>query len=229
MVGAYFKGGVDSMRKIPLVNDGIYHVFSKSIAKYVIFRMDDEYDRMKALLSYYNVRKPAVSFSSFLLLRDKEKFYQRYRSSEEQIVKIIAYCFMPTHIHLILKQITEDGISIFMQNILNSYTRYFNTNTKRKGPLWESRFKNVMVNTDEQLMHLTRYVHLNPVTAYLTDNPTKWKYSSMNEFTGRIKAENNICEFSDLMEVDFEKYIEFVNNRINEQRELAICKDLLFE
>ncbi len=78
---------------------------------------------------------------------------------------------MPTHIHLILKQLKEDGISAYMSKILNSYTCYFNRRTKRKGPLWESRFKRVEVTSDEQLLHLTRYIHLNPVTAHIVEEP----------------------------------------------------------
>ena len=67
--------------------------------------------------------------------------------SKEMIyfVEIIAYCIMPTHFHLVVKQLKEDGISFFIQQILNSYSRYFNIKTKRKGPLWEGRFQNVII------------------------------------------------------------------------------------
>jgi putative transposase len=78
---------------------------------------------------------------------------------------------MPTHIHLVLRQLKDGGISKFMSNILNSYSRYFNIKHNRKGPLWEGRFRKVLVGSDEQLLHLTRYVHLNPVTACLVDKP----------------------------------------------------------
>ena len=92
------------MRKIPLVNDCVYHIFSKSIAKYVIFRDAHEYERMRDLLRYYNDEKPSFRFSSFCLIKDKEKFFKKYRSNEGRIVQIIAYCLMPTHLHLVLKQ-----------------------------------------------------------------------------------------------------------------------------
>ena len=69
-----------------------------------------------------------------------------------------------------------------MRRLLNSYTRYFNEKIKRKGPLWEGRFKKVLVNSDEQLLHLTRYVHLNPVSAGIVEKPEDWPCSSYREY-----------------------------------------------
>ena len=135
---------------------------------------------------------------------------------------------MPTHLHFILKQSRDAGISIFMSNILNSYTRYFNTRHKRKGPLWESKFQNVLVDTDEQLLHLSRYIHLNPVTAYLVDKPEDWIYSSYPEFIGKNNSQQ-LCNFNEFMEIQPSSYRRFVEERTNFQRELAQIKNLLIE
>ena len=151
-------------KRNPLIEGKVYHVFTKTIAGYKIFRNDSEYERMRGLLEYYKIESPPLKFSAFEDIKDKENFYQNHFIAKDNLVEMIAYCLMPTHIHLILKQLKKGGISVFMSNILNSYTRYFNIKTKRRGPLWESRFKNVEVASDEQLVHLTRYVHLNPVT-----------------------------------------------------------------
>ena len=121
------------------------------------------------MLKYYKVENPPFKFSLYSEIKDKETFYQKHTFSEDYLVEIIAYCFMPTHIHLILRQLKKDGISIFMGKILNSYTRYFNLKNKRKGPLWESKFKNVEVVTDEQLLHLTRYIHLNNIPLFFAN------------------------------------------------------------
>ena len=80
-----------------------------------------------------------------------------------------------------------------MGDILNSYSRYFNTKQKRKGPLWEGRFENVLIKTDEQLLHLTRYIHLNPVTAYLVDQAKDWQASSYNEYLENSDFNECIC------------------------------------
>lgn len=212
-----------------LAEGEIYHVFSKSIAGFKIFRDDPEYERMRNLFKYYRIERPPLRFSAFSGIKDREEFHQRHLALRESLVDIIAYCLMPTHIHLILKQLKEKGISIFMSNTLNSYTRYFNIKTKRKGPLWESRFKSVTVKRDEQLLHLTRYIHLNPVTAYLVDKPEDWTFSSYKEFLWETKEEERLCNYSEVLEAKPETYREFVDARTDYQRELARIRELLIE
>ena len=181
------------------------------------------------MLSYYKVENPPVKFSIFSDIKNKEFFYQRHFFSKDNLVEIIAYCFMPTHIHLVLRQMKKDGISIFMSKILNSYTRYFNLKNKRKGPLWESRFKNVEVGTDEQLLHLTRYIHLNPVTANLVEDPSDWSFSSYKEYLGEKQLEENICNYSRLLDIVPQDYKKFVSSRKEYQRELAGLKELFLD
>lgn len=109
---------------------------------------------------------------------------------------------MPTHIHLLLKQILKDGISIYMGKVLNSYAKYFNTKYKRKGSLWESRFKSIEVETTEELYHLTKYIHLNPVTAYLVEKPGDWHFSSYREFIDEIGINEKIYNFDEFLEIN---------------------------
>jgi putative transposase len=146
-----------------------------------------------------------------------------------RIIKIIAYCVMPTHIHIVVQQLKENGISRFMSFILKSHSKYFNIKHGRKGPLWEGRFKRVLVKTDEQLLHLTRYVHLNPATGYLVNNPGDWPFSSFSEYVSKVAADKKICEFNDLLEVGQVAYRRFVEDRIAYQRELAKIKNLILE
>ncbi len=134
---------------------------------------------------------------------------------------------MPTHFHLILKQLQNNGISDYMRKILESYSSYFNMKHKRKGPLWESKFYNILVKDDEQLLHLTRYIHLNPVTAKLVDKPKDWEFSSYKEFYSRENNFYRICQFNNILEINPLSYRKFVNDRISYQRELAKIKRLL--
>ncbi|MEO0267564.1 MAG: transposase [candidate division WOR-3 bacterium] len=216
-------------RKIPLVENRIYHIVSRSIEKYRIFRNRKDYERMRELLKYYQVKKPPFKYSLYLEIKDKEKIGRENFLENEKLVEIISYCLMPTHIHLLLKQVAENGISIYMGRILNSYAKYFNTKYKRKGPLWESRFKSIEVETKEELYHLTRYIHLNPVTAYLVENPEDWNFSSYKEFINEKGVNEKICNFEEFLEINKDEYTDFVISRKDYQRELDKIKRLLLE
>lgn len=219
-------------RDVELVEGHFYHVFNKSIAGFQIFMNKNEYLRMINTIRYYQVEDVPVSLSQFLSLREVQ--WQGFNESlfllqgeGKKLVEIVAYCLMPTHVHLILKQLKENGISTFMRLILNSYSRYFNVKHQRNGPLWQGRFKNVLVESDEQLYHLTRYIHLNPVTARLVNKPEQWRHSSFLEYVRQ--TDTKICQFEDVLEITSKSYKEFVDNQIHYQQQLAIIKSLILE
>jgi putative transposase len=211
------------------VNGQVYHVLNKSIAGYKIFNNRSEFDRMLERVIFYQSKK-REKFSTFNKRKDyKNELKELTTLDGEKEVEIIAYCLMPTHFHLLLKQLTDNGISNYLNILLNSYTRYFNTKHKRKGPLWTGRSKKLLVETDEQLLHLTRYIHLNPATSYLVDKPGDWSYSSYKEY---LKTTNNslkISKFDDLLDIDTKRYRKFVEDTVDYQRNLKKIKDLLLE
>lgn len=213
------------MRKHPFVNGSLYHIFTKSISGYRVFRSTKDYNRMIEMMKFYRYVKPPTKFSTYLTLKDRDKFSQKYLSGREYMIEIISYCLMPTHIHLALKQLKDSGISLFMKHLLDSYTRYFNIKNKRKGPLWQGRFKSVLIENDEQLLHLTRYIHLNPTSDGLVDSPEEWIYSSYNEYLNTNDV--SICNYSDHLDINPEEYKMFVESRENYQKELNIIKHLL--
>ena len=219
-------------RKNELVTGEIYHVFSKSIAGFKIFNNRYNSARMVETIRYYQRENLSEKFSRFVeykKIKKEQNYFYNFLQNKEKKVEIIAYCLMPTHLHLVLKQLKENGISTFMKTILNSYSRYFNTKLKRKGPLWEGRFKNVLVKTDEQLIHLTRYIHLNSVTAYLVDKPQNWEFSSYREYLGEVSSEDVICEYKEWLDIRPDSYKRFVNDEIGYQKSLAAIKDLIIE
>jgi len=219
-------------RKQTLVTGEVYHIFNKSIAEYKIFNNDPDFLRMINVICYYQREKPGLKFSDFIRSPEAKNNHlppQGWeKGDKEKLVEIIAYCVMPTHLHLAVKQLKENGISIFMGNILNSYAKYFNTKHERKGPLWEGKFQNILIETDEQLLHLTRYIHLNPTTAYLVDKPEDWLISSYREYL--FSTDNRrICKYEDILDIEPRDYKKFVENRISYQRELAKIKHLLID
>src|SRR3989304_8498757 len=219
-------------RKDALTNNHVYHIFTRSIANFKVFNTPEDFLRMIELIQFFSLDKPPSKFSNFLKLDEVQENgfqvpFDKIASDQEKIVSIIAYCLMPTHIHLVLKQLKNGGITKYMKNLLDSYSRFFNVRHKRKGPLWEGRFNSKFVETYNLLLHLTRYLHLNPVTAGIVNKPEDWKYSSYSEFIST--SELHICMFDDLMEITPAKYKKFVNDQKDYQRELAQIKMIMMD
>ena len=217
-------------RKEPLVNNHYYHIFSRSIAKYEIFNNSEDYQRIVNILDLYRYADFNYKYSGFneLSIINQGAIWASLRKTENYLIEIAAYCLMPTHIHLLLKQVADHGITKYMAKVLNSYSRYFNIRHKRTGPLWASRFKSVLVSDDEQLLHLTRYMHLNPTSAGLVKAPEDWPHSSYLEYIGRDKLED-ICSFSDLIDLTPKEYKKFVLDRKSYQRGLTRIKNILID
>lgn len=212
-------------RKTPLHTDSIHHVFSKSINHYTIFNSDVEYERFIQLIRYYTFNGLSSSLSHFIRAtkNDTLLFEEALRKADKNKkarVGTLAYCLMPTHFHLILHQTSDRGIAQFIADLCNGYTRYFNLRHNRKGPLWQNRFGNSKIGTLQELLETTRYVHLNPTTSYLTNDPGKWPYSSFLEYIGRCER-TPICTQKKLFNMtDGTSYEEYVVNHIEEQRKI---------
>ncbi len=219
------------IRKDPLENGCCYHIFSRSIAKFVVFNNAKEYFRMTELLNVYNFTEFKYKYSRFCDLELEKRFLVllELEKSSPKYVDIIAYCIMPTHFHLILRQRQDGGISEYMAKFLNSYSRFFNTTHRRTGPLWSGRFKSVLVSDDEQLLHLTRYIHLNPTSADLIQKPEDWAFSSFLEYINESQIKNALCNFRDIINITPQEYKKFVLDRKDYQRQISLIKNLLID
>ena len=91
-------------------------------------------------------------------------------------VRIISYCLMPNHYHLLI-QTPKGNLSRAMRHLNGVYTQRFNRLHKKDGPLFRGRYKAILIQEDEYLKHLIRYIHLNPVHAKLTQDPVKFQWS----------------------------------------------------
>ncbi len=218
-------------RKFTFVNNYYYHIYNRGVDRRVVYPGKREFNRMLQLTEYYQYSGNALRFSKYnvLPLTEKSKYLQNLRDNKSYI-DIIAYCLMPNHFHFLLKQNIDDGISKFLANMSNSYTRYFNTKFKRDGSLFQGTFKAVWVETDEQLIHLSRYIHLNPVVAGLVSNEAfdTYRYSSFNEY---VKAGiNGICK-KEIVLSHFRKlsYIKFVQDQIDYAKRLEAIKHLTID
>lgn len=97
---------------------------------------------------------------------------------------------MTNHFHFLVSQVKDEGITKFMAKFTNSYTKYFNTKHQRIGPLFQGIFKAVHVESDEQLIHLSRYIHLNPVTAFIVkpEELESYQWSSYPDYLKNLKS-----------------------------------------
>jgi len=214
----------------PMLENSVFHIFNRSIAQFEIFRDEKDFERFIWMIRFFSIPQKRLSFSK--LRRDyKEHHWREKIQSLAELfpseIQIIAYCLMPTHFHLVVFQKKPYAISKFIKKLLASYTQYVNLKRNRKGPLWEGRFKHVLCETDEQLIHLTRYVHLNPVTAYLEDKPENWFASSYNEYLA--EQPDMICNWDPFLKINSQHYKEFTENRVEYQRSLAKIKNLMLD
>lgn len=223
-------------RKIILASGQIYHVFNRGVAALPIFLDYKSHLRFLNLVNYYRFSNTPFSFSRLVSLPKEERKKVLTGLREENIinVEILAYCLMPNHFHFLLKQITDKGISVFMKNLQDGYVKYFNIKNERVGPLFQSMFKAVRIETDEQLLHVSRYIHLNPSTAYIVGPEAleNYKWSSLVIYLN--KESDNIGNFVNRKIVmdffrDGKDYLEFILNQASYQRELDKIKHLVLE
>lgn len=145
------------------VGDGHYHVYNRGVEKRVIFLDDQDYrvffSFLKSYLSVVNkqINHPLLEVTGPgpVRIRPLKSFFGE--------VSLLSYCLMPNHFHLLLYQQPADGMQRFIQALCTSYTMYFNKKYKRVGPLFQGPYKAVFVDSDSYLLHLTRYIHLNPL------------------------------------------------------------------
>ena len=131
-------------RRTVLVEKQFYHIFNRGVAKQPIF-IDDQ-DRFVFLkkINQYRLRKTALKPLPF--------------------VSIHCFCLMPNHFHMIVRQELEKGITDFIRKAGTAYSMYFNNKYNRVGPLFQGRFKAKLIDKNEYIIHLARYIHLNPLS-----------------------------------------------------------------
>ena len=182
-----------------------------------VFNYVVDYRRFLKTMLYYQIENPKPRFSLFSPT-------VKLINQNKKIIDIISYCLMPNHFHILLSQNRKSGISEFISKLTNSYTKYFNIKNKRNGPLFQGEFKAVHVESEEQLIHLSRYIHLNPLVSYVTKNLEAYQWSSYREFLG---YDNNLICSKDIVLEQFKsnnKYKEFVLDQEDYGKQLEFMK-----
>ncbi len=221
-------------RKQLLISGEIYHFFNRGIDRRPTFTTKRECQRALQIIRFYQFSSPPVKLSRFLSLPPDEQMQitQKLEETDDKLIEVYAFCLMPNHFHFLARQLADNGISRFMSQFHNSYTRYFNSAHKRVGPLFLDQFKAVWIETDEQLMHVSRYIHLNPYTAYVVKNFEdlfSYPWSSLAQY---VSDDNEGLCSKELILSYFktrDDYKGFILDQAGYQRELDKIKHLALD
>ena len=187
-------------RRTPLVTNQYYHVYNRGVARQPVFVDDRDRHRFVSTMMYYRFHAPRLRFSLWLELAAdaRVRWAAQIAKTADGLVAVVTFALMPNHIHVLLRQISPDGISIFMQHLSNSYTKYFNTRHQRVGPLFQGPFKAVHVETDAQLLHVSRYIHLNPLVGHVVDE-TEWPRYPWSSYSEYCRAESTWLDLQPIL------------------------------
>lgn len=216
------------MRKTPLATDHIYHIFNRGVNKSKIFFSQRDYKRFLLAAKHYRIKNS--KFSYVKPNNDPVSLASPTASIEVNIqpkVEILAYCLMPNHFHFLIKQLSDGGITFYMRRFMNSYAHYVNIKYKRVGPLFQGRFKSVLIESDEQLLHVSRYIHLNPLVSDLVSDLNEHPWSS---YFAYVQNEKDGLSSPDLILNSFKtkkNYNQFLLDQEDYARSLEQIKHLV--
>lgn len=220
-------------RKTVFASGEYYHIYNRGVAYQPIFKNKRDYERFILTLSYYRFHNVPLRLSKLLQLSKelRNDMLSSLYKDNKKTVEIITYCLMPNHFHLLVKQIDNGGISKYLRQSINSYAKFFNTKYKRVGSLFQDMFKAVRIESDEQLIHVSRYIHLNPLVSYLVNKKELLGYpwSSFQSYVEKsdddfIATESVLAHFK-----NGKKYYQFVLDQEDYGKKLEHLKHLVFE
>lgn len=209
------------------VENGYYHIYNRGVEKRTIFK--DTQD-CEVLLHYLKMYLSPVEELRELAKQQQypgtrlQRFLPLNLSKE---INLLSFSLMPNHIHLQIKQHTKEGIIKFMRRILTSYAVYFNKKYERVGALFQSKYKAAIIASDEYLLHLSRYIHLNPIK--LGSLPINFvDFSSYPYYLGKkqaswVKPQEILSYFKSAQRQslkDIFSYQSFVEDYLEDSREV---------
>ena len=178
------------MQRFNIAPGEYLHVYNRGVLKQQIFF--NERDKKRFLFLILFLQQPETiknidrSFKDFT--KNPEVYVSKSAPMQKRYVELVSFCLMSNHFHLLVRELTEGGISKYMQRIQNAYTKYINIKYDKSGHLFQGPYKAVRVKDNTQLLHLSCYIHKNPID---------WK----NHFYSSFKdCENN--RWGDFLKMD---------------------------
>ena len=170
--------------KREIVTGEIFHVLNRGVDNREIFLDEEDYFRFIHNLFEFNDPSPVFNLSYYLNRLQSIDFVNQYiKKPRKLIVEILAFCLMPNHFHLLLRQREEGGLTKFMRKIGVGYANYFNQKYQRSGALFQGRFKLILVKEETHFIHLPYYIHFNPLDLKMPD----WREGEIENYQNAIK------------------------------------------
>jgi len=204
-------------RKPEFVNGEIYHLVIRRQGDQLLFKNIDDYYRGIFSIYEFNNVKPVVIRERRRLRAEIKKAIKanRVRDSEtdtrDKLVEVLVFCFMPNHIHLLVKQLREGGIVKLMNKIGSGYSGYFKRkyNLKRREHFFAERFTAVHIKTEVQLKIVFVYIHVNPISLI----EPNWKENGIKDPERAIKFLEEEYRWSSLFDYLGKKNFPSVTDR----------------
>ncbi len=188
--------------RVPFAPDEWYHCYSRGVEKRRVFENTRDYQRFIQTLYLANSTEP-IHQDNLRKFSHEEILSQR---RGDLLVAVGAYCLMPNHFHLLLKELVDGGITQFMRKVGTAYTMYFNIKNERVGNLFNKPFRSKHINDDRYLKWVPQYLHLNPAELFeqgwkegkvknfksLTQKLRHYPYSSFSDYCGIQRVERSI-------------------------------------
>lgn len=169
------------------VENSFYHVYNRGVEKRIIYKDEQDFKVFLGYLKGYLSPKedPTKTRAKFIINGTVSIGIPHQPKNYFGKIELISYCLMPNHLHFILRQIEKASVERLMRSLQIRYSMYFNKKHNRVGPLFQGVYKSKMIQDENYLLHLSRYIHLNP-SEHIKDL-TK-AYSSYAEFLGIRKT-----------------------------------------
>ncbi len=215
------------LRKDPFITGEYYHIYNRGIDKRVIFKSKIDYERFIILLYLANSNE---SFRLDDVLNKQHKNFNEilFLDKGKPIISIGAWCLMPNHFHILIRQEIDGGITKFMKKLGTGYSMFFNIKYQRQGALFGGLFKSKLIGVDDNYMRqLFAYIHLNPLELKFPNWEKEinkysknmkgfletYRYSSYQDYLGINRTESNIInskEFPGYFEKEnsFREFVE---------------------
>lgn len=200
-----------------------YHLYNRGVAKQPIFLDEQDY---KTFLFYLKLYLSAFDLQGFTLKVPPSHKPKTFKDK----LKLLAYCLMNNHFHLLIYQTEPSGINFFMRSLATKYSMYFNRKYHRVGTIFQGAYKAVLINSESQLLYLTKYIHRNPIEILPSGFHLEgYKYSSYGNYLKLFKQDwvmpdEILNYFSKTGNNSYQNFVEETD-----ERDLPTVKDLVIE